>query len=1418
MPGEVVGTAFVRIKALTDNLAKDIKSEVERGMKGAGLDKVGADSGKELGENLGKSSMGEAKKSIKKESKGIFQDVADEAKLTSKEIAQQLNAGTLRQDFFDDTGIFDKFLNNVKLKLNAADISFQEFRDNVRARFESAGDSVGAFFNRTSAGFRSLVNVDKDSGFDDTLNRIGKKLKDFGDGGFGDLLSKLPLKIGAIGGAILGALPYIQDIGAAVLAYATGLVAQIGFLVTALGGLGVAAAAAIGSTATLALPLVLAFKAETEALLNFKDSLAAAGDEFLTIGVATQQTLLPALDNALVALQDLIEPLSEFGLLVGRAVGNFAVFFANVLTGEEAMGRFQAILQSALRIFDLLQPTIINVGNILSGIWVAAIPASERFVASLGNVIQGLSETVTEGLRTGSLVDTFNKFYDRAQLLGGALADISVALLNILGIGADSSDSVFERFGEFADRYRAFTESESGRGRIALIFDNALAVMREINGVAADLFDGIFGRLGEIGGVDSLVGALQRFREVLPGIQEGFQDMLGPIKEVVEFLLKNLQGKLTKVIDELSEPLGRLAFQILDLLKAMEQSGAFDTLLDLLKIMTDVLSTLLSIPGFGTFIGYMIAFSSATKIAKIALGPFISVLGSFVIQIGQLIGVAKGKALTDAATALTRFASGFANAGSAAGTAAGATANAASQIVRPLSTIGTAAAGTAGSLGTAAGSLGALAVPLGLVGAALGLGAVAFFNHQQSVQAWRQEIRQAEDALGTLNGGLLVTAEGIEKYIRESSGFADNGQLKTLAELGISIEGIAVGISEGTLSLQEFAESTIDAAINADDLVASLNNFNTTERTDIQVDSVEALAAQYRLTAQEVENLRQGQEVYAEVAGETIGISLDGIDELVNSYENLNKVIADGIEENIGAFTTNQTNLELLGSEFLNTLQGTIDDNSTSDSDRIALMEDAYVRLGEAATTASAGIIGISNETRRQIKEQAATAGSEAEVAIAQYELLQAEQDRVFREIRGNFELFNGDEFEAQFGTVRQTVLDFSDEIANVDFTLFSDSAAFAGIDGILANFGDLGIATQNLFAQLATLPEAEFNAAAQALGADADDLRTAMEGANQAIQDLADTAVSSLPTIGSLLQDATEVREDGSQFFDSDAFLRSAQDRITETQNFSQNITDIAARGGQALARQAAQEGPEAAAALAELVAANGPQLDAVIQQMEQAEADLRTQISTVLGPGIATEYGIAAGLIGPEVAIGIGTGLNDPVAVAALVNAGSGVAETIAEQLNFYFVPDGENGMRAIRRIVASNNGGGGFRKFSDGGFVDDKSTFGKAGPFGTDTVNAWLTPGEFVLRKAVAQSIPRNILTSLNAGDPRIVGLLTGITNTRSDTLSSVSNFTTTAGPSGPGVVIQNMNIQAPSPLESSRQIADRLRILQSQLSSR
>ncbi len=1318
---------------------------------------------------------------------------------------------------------------------------FSNFFRRIRNGFNDTNDDTQSFFGSVRSGFKAMGDDIRGGDLGKSLDSLQKKFANLGKTG-GASLGLLRGALLLIGGAIVASLPFIQDIGAVILAYVTGLVAQIGFLATSLGGLGVAAAAALGSVALVALPIFLAFKTENEALDAFKDSIAATGEEFFKIGEAAQRGLLPALDEAFFILGDLIPIFEKFSEFVGGTVGAFALLASETLVGAESQGRLQQIMQSSARILEDLLPVLLDVGDILSGVWLAAAPAAERFVGILGDVIGRWRDMVDVGLATGTLERTFNLWFERARVLGSALADLSGALFDILQVGADSSDNVFRRFDDWAERFRAFTESEAGQNKLALIFDNALAVMREVNGVAVELFDGIFGRLTKVGGVDSLVEGLQKLQEVMPGLQEDFQELLDNIRTVVEVLGTNLWGRLTQTWDRMSEPLGRLVLTILDLVDAMNESGAFDTFLTLMQALSDTLSVLLSIPGFGTFIGYFIAFNAAIKISTLALGPFVRIFGTFMSGIIRMVQLRTGVALAGTASALTQFttamkaasaaraAGSFADGLSAGTKALGAlqAASGAAAGAKGLKTVTDAAKGAssaagatglAGTLGTLVGSLGAFAIPLGIVGAGLAVVGTQFALGKLRTKNWEQEIRQATEAIGLLNDGLNITGDSVANYIETTSRFESNDQINDLKRLGFTVEELGLEVALGTVGFQDFA----DQALRTGEVFANVKvGEEVGGFTRSSIKSLDELGEKYDLTSEQLTKLSKGEEVYANGTR----ILLDGNDSLLTSFTELNNVIGDSVKANAQAFADNANNIRILGEDRLQEIADDIADASNANA--VQIQVDANRELQNAAKGVTDEYTTLSDATRKQAHEQSILADGTVDYA-GEVALLEAELQKQNIKIREGLELFSSQKFTDEFGLAKAATLNFIDVMngANV-------FGAFKGFDGgvealerLSSEFPVVGEAAQAMFATLQGLPEEEFNAAAVTMGIDAGVLRDAMNGANQAIIDLQNQAVESLPAIGELLADATKTREDGSQFFDKEGFIRGVNERISDTTAFQGNIKFLLDKVSREAALIAIQQGPEAAAALAEMAAANPEALKATLDGLAKADADLRNFISKEFGPHIAQEFATQAAFAGASLTNGLALGIANPATQKAVQDASLATLNSINDifkgefkivdgKLDFIWTGHTSSPSTAARRVA------GGRFAISEGGYVGD-ATYGTSfpgGPVGTDTVPAWLTPGEFVLRRAIAQSIPSKVLFALNSGDPRMLSVLTGaLTRNRAGNAGAVvvagAGAGTGASAGGSQMVISQMNIQAPSPIESARMVADRLRILNTQL---
>ncbi len=616
MAAEVVGSALVRIRAITTGLARDIEKGTKQGIKDAHFDKHGETAGgdfaggfdkqftndlkkvfgrhdlidKKDGERGGEDFGGSVIKGFDKAiGKGDFKKVS---KLLSKQISDDFSAS-----FHTD---FNKAIG---------DGNFEAAQKLLRKRSDLLGEDTGHGF---LAGLRRVFKRDGGG--------AGTDAGGIFSGGF---LKGGLLKIGLIASpAILGAV-------SALLQYVVSLVGQIGFLATAIGGLGAAGGAAFAAVGLSAIPLLLAFKANTPALENFKKVLEGVGKQWQEVGAATQKTLFGPLTQALKLTTKLIPVFRAFGKGVGDVTGNFALWNAQFFTRNLELVR--DILQQSVPVFKDVVSSVFHLTAGFTLLLHSALPVAKLFSDDLAKITSRFREILQLSDANGTLTATLKIWYDRARLVVGALSDIVIAIGHVLGIGANSAGSFFDTFDRFAARFRAFTESEAGKSKLAAIFEQANAVAHEFNGLVGDIVKAIGGAVFDAGGADGIIGFIHVLRTdfvpVLDNLAKHISSSYGP---ALLDLFKTF-GKLLKTLDE--------SDTILITLKTLNVT---------LEILDRVLRSLMSIPGFDTFVTKILGLYGA-----LALLSKIPGLGLLFGALKQLVDKALISGLTALAGALS---------------------------------------------------------------------------------------------------------------------------------------------------------------------------------------------------------------------------------------------------------------------------------------------------------------------------------------------------------------------------------------------------------------------------------------------------------------------------------------------------------------------------------------------------------------------------------------------------------------------------------------------------------------------------------------------------------------------------------------------------------------------------------------------
>lgn len=572
MAAEIVGTAYIRLRAISTQLASDIQDGLDKGAKDAKLDKAGEKLGTDLSAGIGD---------------GVEAGVPD---------------------------VVDKIDDSLEKEGGK--------------RTEKRGNWLG---RKISKGMGD--GIDKDNSFLKSFQGKLKKLE-----GLTDKL-KLPgiAWTGLIGVSLLNS---VVAVAGAILGT---LVAQLGYVATAAEGAGGAIIGAVGSLAFAAVPIALAFKAETPQLAEFQEFAKGVSQEWAAVGKATQKFLLPGLTTAVSLSRRLIPIFEIFGTQVGKIVGDFAEFTVAVLTSERNTGPWAKVLMTSA---DVLQSLGKAITFLLDGALVflsAASPIAMQFGDSIGNVAQKFNEMIRAGESSGKLQSTLQIFYDRAKLIFGALGDVATALWNVFQIGATTAQPFFDTLAATAEKWKTFTQTPEGIAKIEEIFTNMRPVMQEVNLLLRDIIGWIL-------------------EPALTGDTSGMLSFLKVVRTELLPVFKNLADTLS---GQITDNLVTFVTEFAKLVQVGAESGALAAMFGTLTMALKILTQLLSIPGVGEFVSVILTIAGAFKAVMIVAGPIMSVLGPIVSGLGGLVGLTP--ALGALGTAITGLftGGGFAAVGAA---------------------------------------------------------------------------------------------------------------------------------------------------------------------------------------------------------------------------------------------------------------------------------------------------------------------------------------------------------------------------------------------------------------------------------------------------------------------------------------------------------------------------------------------------------------------------------------------------------------------------------------------------------------------------------------------------------------------------------------------------------------------------------
>jgi len=370
----------------------------------------------------------------------------------------------------------------------------------------------------------------------------------------GDTFSNLAkLKLPIIALAAPNVLGGLADILGAALA---GVTEGLGFIVQAAAGAGVAIAG-IAVTALPALGLIFAaLKVNTDELETFKEAAKPLTGQWKNVAVAVQQGLLPGVLDFLEATQVLIPMWVQFGGQIGKIAGNFARMAGKILTSNKNLDAMATILQNSEEFFRLIAEAGLIAFDALIPLFAVLAPLGVDFATSIHTAAENLATFLSQPGKLDELSGKFQDWWDKLKQVGRILADLFVALWNVLGVGAEFGTNMFDSLEKIAQKWRDWTSSIEGTNALRKWFQDNQPLMHEmwllLKDIAKIVIGPIFDTEGNQGTTDFIKTIRTDWLPVFQGLSDalsgtGFSDALLGLANAFVDLIASFEGSSTIV-------------------------------------------------------------------------------------------------------------------------------------------------------------------------------------------------------------------------------------------------------------------------------------------------------------------------------------------------------------------------------------------------------------------------------------------------------------------------------------------------------------------------------------------------------------------------------------------------------------------------------------------------------------------------------------------------------------------------------------------------------------------------------------------------------------------------------------------------------------------------------------------------------
>jgi phage-related protein len=428
--------------------------------------------------------------------------------------------------------------------LDADDSAFERTMRKVRSESRATGEAVDRDLARgTSRASLSLKDFRKD------LSLSAQLFRDFQIALRGFQLNALIIGATAAGGAII-------ELSGALIAAGGAAIALPGILAPVAGAFGAVRVATSG--------LEDAFKALgkgdidklNEALKNLspaaRDFVKASGEiqkAFKPIQQAVQEQFFTGLGDQLREVAKVSLPTLRTGLLgVSAAMNTMAKEVARVSREPFFQGMIANTLQTTAESTNILTKAVDPLARALAGLVSIGLPYTNMLSDWLVRQANVASEYINSARGQEALTGAINLGISALQKLGGLLTSVTKLLVTLFKVSNQEGLSFIDTLTQIVDNVNAWAQTAEGQRQLTALFQAANTIIKE---------------LAETAGT---------FAKVLLTIVEGYNNLDGPLKEVVTQMLiwSALMGPLLSYISSQYASLklvvlaGREVFQAFD--------------------------------------------------------------------------------------------------------------------------------------------------------------------------------------------------------------------------------------------------------------------------------------------------------------------------------------------------------------------------------------------------------------------------------------------------------------------------------------------------------------------------------------------------------------------------------------------------------------------------------------------------------------------------------------------------------------------------------------------------------------------------------------------------------------------------------------------------------------------------------------